>query len=143
MARDFPEFLPRIPSPKATSIEQLDVGNPFVADDGSLVLHPAMQRLRDPLVATPVIVLDGFVKGKFHVPAPEKRQVFSHVPLRKLARFHQPDQGQVAEPSQNEPLLGPPQLPPNFGDVTKLDLTDRKLFEFCTYPYLRFTANVS
>jgi hypothetical protein len=127
-ARNFPDFLPHIPSPKSPSIHNLAVENPFANDANGTLIHPALHRVRDRRSLDNAIVVDGFIKGRFHFAS-------SASGTRRLRQLGQ-DQHSAASPfhhplDPNEILAAPCALPPSYGDVSKLNQLDRKLWEFC------------
>ncbi|KAK9772950.1 hypothetical protein SCAR479_10280 [Seiridium cardinale] len=135
----FPEYLPRIPSPKPHATEEMNDSftNPFAPDDGNCT-HPALQRIRNPLAPQTTIQIDGFIKATFHLKAPGSSRELVKLPLFP-SRPHQQQLPQHQLPHQqtvdnmDQPRLFDsaqiPPLPPNFGDI-KLKTLDRKLFEF-------------
>ncbi|KEY72242.1 hypothetical protein S7711_00241 [Stachybotrys chartarum IBT 7711] len=125
-ARNFPDFLPHIPSPKSPSIHNLAVENPFANDANGTLIHPALHRVRDRRSLDNAIVVDGFIKGRFHFASASGTRM-----LRQLGQ----DQHSAASPfhhplDPNEILAAPCALPPSYGDVSKLNQLDRKLWEF-------------
>ncbi|KAG8531735.1 uncharacterized protein KY384_003367 [Bacidia gigantensis] len=120
----FPDFLPAVPLP-ANRITQAGIANPFGEEQGAAVVHPA---LRNPVALTyykPKKSTNAFIKIRWF----EKKGKNHGKRLPSLLQ-QRPDIAKTAMDTKSSPDGPVSRLPPNFGDVGKLDNLDRSFYRF-------------
>ena len=125
----FPDLLPSVPCLEHRKPD-FDISNPFEEEQDGIVIHPTFKHTVWNTFFKPQPAVNAFIKVRWF----EKRDKHIGQPAPRLYQ-----QGSSTSAGEVDPIINPEaifadpvsRLPPDFGDVNKLDTLDRKLFQFC------------